>query len=226
MLENIKIVALVSGGIDSLVTEYNLLKSNYEIYPFFVHYKQKSVQKEKQSIMEFNNFLRKEFPGKINKTKSFRFVHNFFKNGNLITSSTPIPEDNKKSDFFVPMRNLLFISLASVYASRNNISNIAIGSHIEIPTAFPDSSPEFIASMQESLSRASYTEWKIITPFLNSFKSDIVKYGIDNNLPLELTWSCYNNSEHHCGFCKACKDRKKAFEKLGVNDPTDYEKYW
>ncbi len=224
MTEIKKIVTLVSGGIDSLVTEHILLKSGYEIYPFFVRYKQKSVQKEKQSIMQFNNFLRKEFPGRIKKTESFWFNHNFFRNGNLITATIPIPEDNKKSDFFVPMRNLLFISLASVYASRNNISTISIGSHIEIPTAFPDSSPEFISSMEESLIKASYTEWKIIAPFLNSFKSDIVKYGIDNNLPLGLTWSCYNNLEFHCGFCKACKDRKNAFKKLGINDPTEYEK--
>lgn len=221
MSEN-KVVALVSGGLDSLIMEHYLLESNYEVYPFFVHYKQKSVNKEKQAIMQFNNFLKNKFPGRLKITESFRFNHNFFRNGNLITSSAPIPEDNKKSDFFVPMRNLLFISLASVYASRINSSFIAIGSHIEIPAAFPDSSPEFIKSMEETLTKASYIQWKIVTPFLNSFKSDIVKYGIDNNLPLELTWSCYNNTEFHCGNCKACKDRKKAFENIGVKDPTIY----
>lgn len=46
--------------------------------------------------------------------------------------------------------------------------------------------------------------------------------GLENEIL--KTWSCLRNGEHHCGVCRACVRRKKAFEKSGIKDETIYLK--
>ena len=70
----------------------------------------------------------------------------------------------------------------------------------------------------------------IWTPFLYLSKDKIVSSveaeGVE--VPWELTWSCYNGGERHCGRCGTCVERAEAFYLAGVPDPTQYEdsEYW
>jgi 7-cyano-7-deazaguanine synthase len=41
-------------------------------------------------------------------------------------------------------------------------------------------------------------------------------------LQLELTWSCYQESERACGNCDSCALRLRAFREAGVPDPIPY----
>lgn len=61
------------------------------------------------------------------------------------------------------------------------------------------------------------------TPFLDFFKSDILRMGADLGFPFDRTWSCSNGSlERHCGECRQCVKRKIAFQQAGISDPTEY----
>ena len=42
------------------------------------------------------------------------------------------------------------------------------------------------------------------------------------NIPYEDTWSCYEGGEIHCGLCGTCNERKEAFQRANVTDPTKY----
>jgi 7-cyano-7-deazaguanine synthase len=53
-------------------------------------------------------------------------------------------------------------------------------------------------------------------------KSDVIQLALDLNVPLELTWSCYEEEDEYgnpCGKCKACLERKFGFQQLGRIDP-------
>ena len=63
----------------------------------------------------------------------------------------------------------------------------------------------------------------IQAPFNGKRKSEVIKKGAELGVPLEFTWSCYRDSEKHCGKCESCTNRKKAFAEAGLEDPTDYE---
>lgn len=220
-----KAIVLVSGGLDSLLTEAKLLREDYSIYPFFVNYNQKALKQEKLAIMRFNTYLKKLYPKKIYNVKTTILGRRLFSNDKeLITSSKSIPTSNSKEDFYVPMRNVIFISLASAYASIKGINIIATGSHLERPYAFPDSSPDFLLSIQNSLITGSHIkDFKIIAPFIEFYKESIIRWGYEHKLPLELTFSCYNNKDIHCGICKACKDRKESFKLANIEDKSVYE---
>mgnify|MGYP002171746373 CR=1 FL=1 len=59
----------------------------------------------------------------------------------------------------------------------------------------------------------------IEAPFVNWTKADVVKKGLELNVPYELTWSCYEGGDEPCGKCGTCIDRAAAFEMNGVKDP-------
>jgi 7-cyano-7-deazaguanine synthase len=53
-------------------------------------------------------------------------------------------------------------------------------------------------------------------------KSEIVTLGQKLMAPLELTWSCYAQSEEACGDCDSCALRLRAFRAAGIRDPIAY----
>jgi 7-cyano-7-deazaguanine synthase len=54
-------------------------------------------------------------------------------------------------------------------------------------------------------------------------KADVVRLGIELGVPLELTLSCMNPRDGmHCGQCSKCRERRDAFNEVGVADPTKY----
>ncbi|MDR0911491.1 MAG: 7-cyano-7-deazaguanine synthase, partial [Methanobrevibacter sp.] len=42
------------------------------------------------------------------------------------------------------------------------------------------------------------------------------------NAPMELSYSCYNGEDIHCGVCESCMRRKRAFKQTNINDETKY----
>lgn len=63
---------------------------------------------------------------------------------------------------------------------------------------------------------------RVVTPFLNLPKSEVIKLGRKLCVPYELTWSCINGADVHCGVCGACRARQRAFQSAGVPDQTVY----
>ena len=52
----------------------------------------------------------------------------------------------------------------------------------------------------------------ITTPFINFIKNEIFAYCKQNEIPLDLTYSCEIGGEQPCDKCDSCKDLKKLYE--------------
>ncbi len=126
---------------------------------------------------------------------------------------------------YVPFRNGLFISSASAIAISKNCDVIYYGAHSDdsAGSAYPDCSPEFNKAMGDAVYIGSGKQLKIVAPFVDICKKDVVKKGLELNAPYHLTWSCYEGGDKQCGKCGTCIDRKNAFESNGVKDPVEYE---
>jgi 7-cyano-7-deazaguanine synthase len=73
---------------------------------------------------------------------------------------------------------------------------------------------------------AQLCDWhpvQLLRPFVHMDKGDIARRGYELGVPFELTWTCYQGKEKHCGKCGACYERKEAFAKHAIPDPTEYE---
>ncbi|BCN32475.1 7-cyano-7-deazaguanine synthase QueC [Anaeromicropila herbilytica] len=129
--------------------------------------------------------------------------------------------ENKPVSTYVPFRNGLFLSSAATIALSTDCDCIYFGAHLDdaAGNAYPDCSQDFYTSMEKSIYEGSGKKLKLIAPFINLNKSQIVARGLELSVPYQLTWSCYEGDKVPCGKCGTCIDRQKAFETNNIEDP-------
>lgn len=125
---------------------------------------------------------------------------------------------------YIPMRNLLFYTLAAYHADGHGARYIVGGQLKEDAIDFPDASAAYFGHVNELLKRST-NGWsragppEVLLPLSGLTKVDVVRLGARLGAPFELTWSCWMDGERPCGACVSCKDRAEAFAKAGVPDP-------
>ena len=126
---------------------------------------------------------------------------------------------------YVPFRNGLFLSSAASVALANGCEVSYYGAHADdaAGNAYPDTSVEFNRAMSEAIYLGSGNALRIVAPFIDKSKSDVVAEGLRAGVPFELTWSCYEGHDKACGVCGTCRDRRRAFADNGITDPIEYE---
>ncbi len=124
-------------------------------------------------------------------------------------------------DVYLIGRNVLLLSKVAVFCAINGIQRIAIGPLTGNP--FPDATPKFFTAMEQALEVGLDHKVRIVTPFADLRKKDVIKLGASLGVPLELTLSCMNqNDGRHCGRCSKCRERLQAFDAVGIEDPASY----
>lgn len=149
----------------------------------------------------------------------------------------PYSEIKGVSPTYVPFRNGLMLARLTSYICglhydplnkvEKRDSLIYWGAHAEDAEnwAYPDCSNEFIGAMANAIYVGTYHRVRLVAPFANMMKHEIIREGTAYNLPYtpyELTFSCYAGGELHCGVCSTCRARKQAFDRAGISDPTAY----
>jgi 7-cyano-7-deazaguanine synthase len=149
----------------------------------------------------------------------------------LKQSSEEIPEESYSEQLkkqngnpvstYVPFRNGLFLSVAASVAVANDADVIYYGAHADdaAGNAYPDCSEMFNLCMGQAIFEGTGNKVDLEGPFVTSTKAEVVRTGLELNVPYELTWSCYEGGKEPCGKCGTCIDRAKAFEANGVKDP-------
>lgn len=222
-----KALVLVSGGLDS-TTCLGLAVKKYgkeNVVALSVYYGQKH-DKEITSAKEVTEYYDVEWL-QLDLSKMFEYSDCSL----LSHSEKEIPKESYAKQLektngtpvstYVPFRNGLFLSSAAAIALSKGCSNIYYGAHSDdaAGNAYPDCSDAFNKAMHDAVYIGSGNQLQIEAPFVNMTKADVVKLGLELNVPYELTWSCYEGGDKPCGVCGTCIDRQAAFEKNGVMDP-------
>ncbi len=222
-----KAVIVFSGGIDS-VCSVSFLKSKYELYGITFSYGQKA----NMEIAAAKSFAKK-LGLKEHKIIDIGFMKNLYGNSNVLTSSKRKIPTKFEYSIVVPIRNAVFLSIASAWAFTLNASLVAYGAHTG-DTNYPDCRPKFAKKLENAFNegeidginsklRKSIEIWSPYRKGLS--KSDLLKTGIKNlGDSIFKTWSCYSNKKYHCGVCESCNNRKIAFKEAKIKDKTKYLK--
>ena len=144
---------------------------------------------------------------------------------------------------YVPFRNGLFLSAAASIALEYGCDEIYYGPHADdaaasialeygcdeiyygphaddaAGNAYPDCSHEFNEAMNIAVYLGSGRKVRLVAPFVDKTKKDIVAEGLRLGVPYALTWSCYDGKATPCHKCGTCIDREAAFAANGVIDP-------
>jgi len=159
-------------------------------------------------------------------TINLDFMHRYFKSS-LLAGADAIPEghyaDENMKSTVVPFRNGIMLAIAAGIAESNGLENVLIANHSGDHTIYPDCRPEFIRAIDEATMLGTYVGVRVLAPYTDISKADIVRRGKALGVDYSATWSCYKGGERHCGRCGTCVERREAMAEAGVEDTTIYE---
>jgi 7-cyano-7-deazaguanine synthase len=205
-------IVLLSGGIDSATALYLTKKEAHAIYSMNLLYAQASIREAEAS---------KALAAAAQVKEHLSVSLPFYKD--IQNRYHPMPSV-KVSGAYVPARNIIFYGIAAAYAETLGVGKIIFGSNAEDARELPDARPQFIQTMSELLKAGTRVGLEgntieIVNPLIDYKKADVLKLAIELGVPLELTWSCYEDVMIPCGKCRGCSNRLSAFNQLGLTDP-------
>ncbi len=222
-------VALVSGGLDSMISAALAREAGYRLLALSVDYNQRhrvelaaagrvaaALGAERHIVLPLD-------------------LSQF--GGSALTADIAVPKDGVQPGIpitYVPARNTIFLSLCLGWAEAAGARDLFIGVNALDYSGYPDCRPEFIAGFERLAELATKAgvegePFRIRAPLQTMTKADIVREGTRLGLDMGLSWSCYDpvpasghGDDLHCGLCDSCRLRSKGFEEAGVPDPTRY----
>jgi len=220
-----KAIIIFSGGLDSVCTAIHL-QSRFELYAITFSYGQKANQE-----ITLARYFSKILKLKEHKIVNIEFMKGLYEKTNVLTNSTMKIPSKFDYSVVVPIRNAVFLSIASAWAFSKNAQLVAYGAH-KGDQRYPDCRPSFTRLIEQAFNEGEIDGIKeglrkkirVWTPFIAGLsKSDLLKIGY-RRLGDEIckTWSCYADTKIHCGRCESCNNRKAAFLNAGINDKTKY----
>lgn len=236
-----KHIVALSGGMDSTTAAgYVWKKGAIEILCVTVQYGSRHNERELRSAREIVEFFNTTRPWGMCKWEHrvIDLVPDIFIGDAVQSALLPSGPDVPRAEYapegrqptVVPGRNLNIIAALASIAEAGGYETITLAMHANDAKdyAYPDCTPEFIAAAGEAVEVSTMGQVDLRTPFLNMDKAEIAAYGVDIEVPLGLTYSCYEGRELHCGVCPTCRERQRAFDQAGgdlgdVIDPTEYE---
>lgn len=208
---------------DSTLSAYIMKKTGYEIVAVHFNYEQRTEAKELTCFHAICDELK--------VISRYVLDLNFFAQigaSALTDKNIEVPTGGIQEGVpvtYVPFRNGIFLSMAAAIAEKEGAEVIAIGVVEEDSSGYPDCRESFIQSMQRTINLGTKDDTNIVIemPLVHLKKSQIVKYALELNVPLNLTWSCYKSEDKACGVCDSCRLRLRGFDAAGVKDPIEYQ---
>lgn len=126
----------------------------------------------------------------------------------------------EKKDYthLLPVRNLLLVSMASLYGDRIVLGSVAGSVHYDNGNKFAKDIECVLNSILEEDGRRVSVE----TPYCSYTKDELlgmyIEKGGDPLKCWEESFSCYEPKDGRpCMMCKACRSKIEAFEKCGIS---------
>lgn len=216
-----KCVVLFSGGLDSTSALFWALKKYETVQALTFDY----GQRHRIEITMSQILTRKiDIPHEILKVDLAQI------GGSALTDlNLPIPEHAEVTEpgpppTYVPFRNGIFISLAAAWAEVRGIMDIVCGFNVIDSPDYPDTRKAFVEAMEKAINlgttaSSGQEKFRIIAPFANMKKSDIIRQGLSFGADFSYSVSCYAGQEVPCEKCSSCVLRRIAWEEVGLEDP-------
>jgi 7-cyano-7-deazaguanine synthase len=189
-----KVVTLVSGGLDSTVMSVLIREEGIEQFPVFVNYGQINLKQERKTCL--HNFARLGLPApRVIDIPGYGAA---FRSG-LTDAGKDIVRDA-----FLPGRNMLFLLCAAAVAHEVEAEAIAMGLLNERLSLFPDQRRTFLESAKSVVQETLGRPVDILTPLMSFGKPEVL--AIARERSIDGTYSCHAGTLPPCGKCIACRE--------------------
>ena len=215
-----KVVVLLSGGMDSVTALYDIRQKHEVIAALSFHYGAKHNDREIPFAA-----LHASQCGVPHVIMKLDFMGEHF-TSDLLVSGRQVPDGHYAEETMkrtvVPFRNAILLSIATGFAESRKAMGLVIAAHSGDHAIYPDCREPFMEAMAAAMRVGTYAAIALLRPFIAMNKSAIAQRGAELGINYAQTWSCYKGGLRHCGTCGTCVERREAFLLAGLHDPTDY----
>jgi 7-cyano-7-deazaguanine synthase len=215
MSEDNRIATLISGGLDSATLIAWAANKKYDQLAFFVDYGQDNFDHEfacaRINTQEFN------VPLEVINIRSLRdsFVGRF-----------PFPINLYDCLVKNPLGQITTFAMSALVAGVG-----VLGDRYTMMLGIHHTDMELRPVLQKSMTTLedivnyiveSFTDekhFKLMLPFADTSRSEVIKTGLELGVNYINTWSCHENLGTPCNSCEGCEERAEAFTLAGVADP-------
>jgi len=222
--DNNKAVVLLSGGLDSTVLLYHTIKKlNKDTTAIIFDYGQRHSRETDIALKHVCDL-------NVNWRKiDAKFIGNITSNSSVLTNTDKeVPHIRDvvglaQPPTYVPMRNLMFLSIAAAVAESVGANTIHYGAaEIDTHSGHWDCSLEFLGYINSILNLNRENKITVEAPFITFSKEQIIREGVELGVDFKLTHTCYNGQAVACGTCASCSSRIQGFLSAGIKDPIQY----
>jgi 7-cyano-7-deazaguanine synthase len=209
---------LCSGGLDSVVLLAHEARER-EVVPIYVSAGLAWEALERRALADVIAHMP---VGRIRPIVTLDFwVTDLYPGTHWAIRGRPPAYNSPDEDVYLIGRNIILLAKTSIYCATRGIGRIVLAPLAGNP--FPDATRSFFEAVARAFSAGLAAPLTIEAPFAALTKQEVVRMGLALGVPLERTLSCMSPMEAgHCGRCSKCRERRDAFSKAGVVDPTRY----
>lgn len=207
-----KTVVVFSGGQDSTTCLIQALEKYDEVHCITFNYGQR--HKEEIEVAQKVSQLLGATAHKVLDVS----LLNELAISSLTRDNIPVPDfkESEESDIpstFVPGRNILFLTLAAIYAYQIGAESVITGVCETDFSGYPDCRDEFVKALNHAVSLGIARDIKFITPLMWLDKAEtwaLADYYKKLDFVRHETLTCYNGIQGDgCGECAACHLRQR-----------------
>lgn len=204
-------VVVFSGGQDSTTCLIQALNQYDEVHCVTFDY----GQRHRQEIEVAQN-LSQQLGARAHKVLDVTLL-NELAISSLTRDNIPVPaydpDSNGLPSTFVPGRNILFLTLASIYAYQVNAETVITGVCETDFSGYPDCRDDFVKALNTAVQLGMARDVRFETPLMWLNKAEtwaLADYWQQLPLIRHSTLTCYNGIKGDgCGECAACHLRAK-----------------
>jgi 7-cyano-7-deazaguanine synthase len=196
------VVALLSGGLDSLVSLAWVLEATAVSVKTVLSfdYGQRPVKQELAAAVAMAGHYK--LPHQI---ITLPWLKQLLPTGLAQHGQSHLQGALGVNAVWVPNRNGVFLNIAASWAEALGANRITFGANLEEAEAgFPDNSTEAWQRLNTALELFTQNQVQVLAPVSALTKKEIMALGLQLNAPLHYVWSCYEAGEAHCGQCASC----------------------
>lgn len=186
------VLHLLSGGLDSTVLLYDLVKQGHNVHAVLFDYGQTHVEELNFAAEHCDRLDIKMSTLKLPRLR-----------GSMLTDGV--------GTYVVPNRNAVLLSVACNLAVIAKAESVTFGSNRDDAKEFPDCRRPFVEAFNLAI-KAAKVDVEVCAPYIEKTKSEIAAIGRKLGVPMNRTWSCYSPGSTPCGNCPACVKRTAAFK--------------
>jgi 7-cyano-7-deazaguanine synthase len=216
---SLPLAILVSGGLDSAVLVADALQQHPAVWPLYIQFGLVWENVERRHLWRFLDAIHTPVLRPLT-VLDLPVADLYGKHWSLTGAGVPAAGTTDDA-VYLPGRNVLFLAKAMLWCHLYGVPALALAPLESNP--FPDATPAFFTAYEAIVNQAIGGSVRVVQPYRGLHKHDVIQRG--RHLPLQWTFSCMRPiDDEHCGACNKCAERRDAFARAGIADPTTYHR--